>query len=100
MPSQLALDLDGAALRDQALDLLERTRAAYIAEALEWAHGSVDGNGDVTADDIHEVYPVPAGIDPRVLGAVLNPRHFKLLGYQQSRRRVNHARRIAVWGKK
>ena len=101
MPSpQLALDLDGLDLRDQALDLLERTRATWIHVARGAAHQAIERFGEVSADDIHRIRPVPEGIDPRVMGAVLNRRRFRFIRYQPSRRPECHARPIAVWGAK
>lgn len=100
MPSQLALDLDGPALRDQALDLLERTRAEWIEKARYEAWRVILFNGEVSADDIHKACPVPEGMDHRVMGAVFRGGHFRVLRYQPSRRAINHARIIPVWGAK
>ena len=97
--AQLPLALDGPALRDEALALLERTRADYIKKARYEAWRVLLFNGEVSADDLHERCPVPAGIDPRVMGAVFRGR-FRILRYQPSRRAINHARIIPVWGKK
>ena len=98
--TQLRLALDGTALRDQALDALERTRGEYIAWAIVVAHNVIAEQGFVTADDIHEHCPPPADIDPRVIGAVLCPRNFFYVGTVTSRRAINHGRTIGVWRKK
>ena len=98
-PQQLPLP-SGTELRDAALSLLERTRAEYIARARRAAIYALEERGEVCADDLHEMCAIPKSIDPRVMGAVLNRRRFRFLRYQQSRRRANHGRVIAVWGAK
>ena len=112
MPSpQLALDLpgpaavqaeplSGQALRDQALARLEQARRAWIGRARFAAFFLVGQRGEVSADDIHEHCPVPADMDPRVMGAVFGRGNFRVLRYQPSRRAINHARFIPVWGAK
>lgn len=90
----------GPELRDATLEMFEFYRAGYVRVARTWAEHILGQRGEVSADDIHEAYPVPQDIDPRVMGAVLNKRRFRFLRYQQSRRRENHGRVIAVWGRK
>ena len=97
---QLALDLDGAALRDQAISLLERTRREYIAEARDVADYLSTSRESFTADDVTRLCPVPAGMDGRVMGAVLTTRRYKKLGSTSSTRVGRHACPIAVWGAK
>jgi hypothetical protein len=72
---------------------LEKARAAAVRLA------KLAGNAGITADDIHDVCPVPKGIDPRVLGGVFKPKElWELVGYQKSRRsKQNHGRPISIW---
>lgn len=100
MPSQLPLPLSGTALRDEALDRLEQARRTWLADAAIVVGRQLEKFGEVCADDIHELFPVPEGIDPRVMGAVFRGRRFRVLRYQPSRRAINHARLIPVWGAK
>lgn len=97
--TQLALPLDGPALRDQALDRLAAARAEWLTRAIVAAHALIYSFGEVTADDIHQATPIPDGIDPRVMGAVFRGR-FRVLRHQPSRRSSRHACPIPVWGRK
>lgn len=90
---QLGLDL-GRAGRDAALDLLETTRANWLAEARGWALRVAEIDGCVTADDIHYVCPIPEGVDPRVMGAVFRIKELVADGYVPTGRPEAHARPI------
>ena len=98
--AQLPLALDGPARRDAALDALEQARRAWVGRARFAAFFIVGQRGEVSADDIHEHCPVPEGVDPRAMGAVFRRGSFRVLRYQPSRRAINHARLIPVWGAK
>ena len=95
--------MTGTALKDAALDLLERKRKHIIAKARIAFADSLLNNGYACADDAHKAFPdgFPAGINPVCLGAV--PRIFtacnaiKLDGYIQNNRPGIHARPIANW---
>ena len=94
MPEQqLSLEL-GRAGRDAALDLLERTRADWLTYARSYAVLHARLHGSVTADDIHERWPIPEGVDPRVMGAALKIPELAPDGYVQTKRREAHARPI------
>ena len=86
--------------RDEALDCLAKTRAAYVREALAWAHTLIVWERYVTADTLRAHCPVPEGIDPRVVGAILNPRNFRSLGRTKTKRAGSHDRPIEMWGEK
>lgn len=87
--------------RDSALDLLERTRAAYIKAARATAVQISIRHGEVTSDAVREALPVPEGLDPRCLGPVFAsaPPGFRWerTGYRQTRAKQAHARPISVW---
>src|SRR5262249_32371145 len=70
-------------------DLIAKLRAT--AEALA-------ANGvEITSDDIHEVCPIPAGIDPRVMGAAFYPQDkWVRCGWQASRRKESHHRPVRI----
>ena len=93
---QLALDL-GRQGRDAALDLLEETRAEWLERARGIACDVAHRKGYVTADDIHEFCPPPSEFDPRVIGAVFQPRMFVKVGMTQTGRPEAHARPIALF---
>ena len=93
MPEQLSLEL-GRKERDAALGLLERTRADWLTYARSYAVLHARLHGSVCADDIHERWPIPEGIDHRVMGAVLQIKELVPDGYVQTKRRCAHARHI------
>ena len=91
MPEQqLSLEL-GRAGRDAALDLLERTRADWLTYARSYAVLHARLHGSVTADDIHERWPIPDGIDPRVMGAALKIPELAPEAHIKTTRRQGHA---------
>lgn len=89
--------LTGFDLRDESLDLLERTRADWISRARIVAHNIILRKGWVTADDLREVWPVPVGQDARVVGAVFRDKRFVKCGYTATERPSSHSRPIAVF---
>lgn len=89
--------LTGFDLRDESLDLLERTRSDWISRARIVAHNIILRKGCVTADDLREVWPVPDAWDARVVGAVFRDRRFLKVGYTATERVTSHSRPIAVF---
>lgn len=91
----------GEALRDQALYRLSTTRPATIRRLQRAAVRLALETGTVTADDLREAVPIPAGINPKVNGAAVHG--LAVLGiltggeYVKSRRAVAHRRPIQVW---
>ena len=98
-PQQLPLP-SGPELRDQALSLLERTRAEYIALARRVADALSLSQDTFTADDVVAIVPVPAGMDGRVLGAVLTKYRYEKVETTGSTRPGRHANPIGVWRRK
>ena len=91
MPEQqLSLEL-GRAGRDAALGLLERTRADWLTYARSYAVLHARLHGSVTADDIHERWPIPEGVDPRVMGAALKIPELAPEAHIKTTRRQGHA---------
>lgn len=91
---------EGRTMRDEALDRLAKRRAVWCYHAQSRARIIIRQHGYVTADILRHEYPVPADIDARVLGAVLNPRNFRPLGPTQTKRPGSHYRPIQMWGEK
>ena len=90
----------GTESRDQALSLLERTRAEYIALARQVADALSLSQDTFTADDVTALCPVPAGMDGRVMGAVLTVHRYEKVKTVGSRRPRRHANPIGVWRRK
>lgn len=88
---------EAAARRDEALDALERARATWIDEARATAIRLAQARGEVTIDDVREACPPPAGVDPRVMGAVMRPPLFEACGFVLSSRAECHRRPIRVF---
>lgn len=89
--------LTGFDLRDESLDLLERTRADWISRARIVAHNIILKKGWCTADDVRDVWPVPPDWDARVVGAVFRDKRFIKEGYTATERVSSHGRPIAVF---
>lgn len=87
----------GFDLRDEALDLLECTRADWISRAKIVAHNIAFKKGWVTADDLREVWPVPDDWDARVVGAVFRDKRFLKVGSTATERVTSHKRPISVF---
>jgi hypothetical protein len=81
---------------EEVLPLFEKYRAEWLAAARAHAVMIAGERGEVSADDIHDVCPLPPDIDPRVMGAVFKP-DFNLVRYEKSRRTICHHRPIGVF---
>lgn len=80
--------------RTELCDILERTRAKYLAAARQLAHQLGREGKPVTVDDIRRRLPPPKDIDGRVMGAIFTRSEWVRLGYIPSRRRTCHGRPI------
>ena len=77
------------------LDLLEAHRPDYLAAARAAARRLLETRPSITVNDIREVCPPPADIDPRVMGAVFRHRDFEATGeFVLSSRNTCHKRPI------
>ena len=81
--------------RDEALQRLEETRQAYLAQARAVAvRLSNDGRRPVSVDDVRKACPPPEGIDGRVMGAIFNSSGWMPYDYVNSSRTECHGRPI------
>lgn len=94
-------EAEGERLRDEALALLRARRAALIRKLQAALRVALD-RGEVCADDVRALVPIPAGISPKVNGAAL--RELAEAGIltnsgtsRRSRRPEAHARSLPVW---
>lgn len=77
------------------LDLLEETRPDYLALARNAARKLLETQDTITINDVREVCPPPADIDPRVMGAVFRCADFEATGeFVLSSRTTCHRRPI------
>ena len=77
------------------MDLFETTREEYLTEARLAAESLANERGVVTVNDVREVCPPPANIDPRVMGAIFMAKCWQKVGYMSSSRA--HMRPIAMF---
>jgi len=82
--------------KEDAMDALEQHRAAWLAEARGFLDAQEVGT-QLTIDDVRQVVPPPAGVDPRVMGAVFHGQPWKNVGYRRSKRKTCHNRPIAIF---
>ena len=83
-------------LQEQAAHF-ENHRMEWLAQARAVARRIARQNGTVTIDQVREFCPPPAGVDPRVMGAVMQPREFQMIRLTESRRKACHGRHIGVF---
>ena len=76
-------------VKTNCMEWLTQARAAARRIARE--------NGTVTIDEVREFCPPPEGVDPRVMGAVMQPREFQMVKLVESRRKACHGRHIGVF---
>ena len=77
----------------------EETRKEYLAQARYAANKLYSsGKKELTVNDIREICPPPASVDPRVMGAIFSRKIWKVISYRPSKRA--HMRPIAVFTKK
>jgi len=92
----------GEALRDIALNLLRVHRAALVRRIQRAFLRHLLDNGPDTSDAVRALVPIPAGIDPRTVGAAVRALSADCglicsTGRQRSRRPEAHARNLDVW---
>lgn len=92
---------EGAALRDAALKLLSVRRANLIRECTAAAIRVAIDRGEVCADDVRAVVPIPADISPKLVGVAFRDLAdagiLRRTGFQNSTRRAAHARPLSLW---
>ena len=76
------------------LDQLEAYRQPYIKEARAAALKLLREREYITIEDVRDVCPPPADIDPRVMGAVFKGEDFESVGWVASKRPIAHKRPI------
>lgn len=92
---------DGEARRDSALNLLRVRRADLIRACSAAALRVAIDRGEVCADDVRALVPIPAGISPKLVGCVFRDLAdagiLRRIGFRNSKRPTAHARPLSVW---
>lgn len=83
------------------LPMFEESNAELVAKlrkaALELGAKNPDG---ITADDIHDVCPIPPGVDPRIMGSAFEKGLWIKAGWTATRRKSAHSRPVRIWKRK
>ncbi len=92
----------GEALRDAALYTFRTHRAALVRRIQRAYLRHLLDNGPDTSDAVRALVPIPAGIDPRVVGAAVRALSaddglIVSTGRRRSRRPLAHARALDLW---
>src|SRR5947207_2042173 len=91
----------GDQLRDEALSRLRRWRAALVLRLQRALLSHLLVCGSDTSDAVRALVPIPAGIDPRVVGAAVRRLAedglITAVGRRKSGRDVAHGRKLDVW---
>jgi hypothetical protein len=92
---------EGEALRDKALSLLCVRRADLIRDCTAAALRAALEHGEVCADDVRAVVPIPSDISPKLVGVVFRDLAdagiLRRAGFRPSTRPAAHARPLSVW---
>ena len=76
---------------------------AYLSAAEAAGRKLLKRSARISSVDIAEACPIPEGVEPRVLGALMRRLSRELglesVGYRRSGRKKNHDRPIAVWAR-
>ncbi|HEX2761795.1 MAG TPA: hypothetical protein VHM27_14820, partial [Rhizomicrobium sp.] len=69
-------------------ECFQTDKMQWLANARAAARRIAREKGTVTIDEVRECCPPPAGVDPRVMGAVMQPREFQMIKFVESRRKA------------
>lgn len=81
----------------QVLPLFEVHRADWLQTARQIALELGRNGVSVTIDMVRAKIPPPAGVDPRVMGAVFTRKDWINCGYTKGHRATSHGRPVAVF---
>lgn len=79
------------------MDLFEKTRSEFLANARWTARILLEHQPTVTSDDIRRHIQLPEGISCKCWGAVFSTEEFEKIGYTQTKIKTSHGRPIAIW---
>jgi hypothetical protein len=92
---------EGDRRRDLALNRLRTARSGLVRRLMRVFLQHLIDNGPDTSDALRTLVPIPAGVDPRVVGAAVRGLSEKSLitsiGRRKSGRGVAHARKLDLW---
>ena len=84
---------------DQYVLPLEKRYPELARRLQETAYRLAQERGEITTDDIWEAYPIPVGVEPRIMAAAFKPRdRWRKTGrYVPTKRPEANRRPVAVW---
>jgi hypothetical protein len=92
---------ESEARRDSALSLLRIRRADVIRACTAAALRVACQRGEVCADDVRALVPIPADVSPKFVGVVFRDLAdagiLRRAGFRNSTRPAAHARPLSVW---
>lgn len=96
-----SVSTEGETRRDEALNLLRGRRANLICDCTAAALRVALDRGEVCADDVRAVVPIPGDISPKFVGVVFRDLAdagiLRRAGFRPSTRPAAHARPLSVW---
>lgn len=88
-------------LKQQAFQFVEANRETFVLKARRCLLTEALRLGRVTIDDVREIVPLPAGVNPKTFGCVPTPLAnagiIGFAGFGKTARKVAHARRNVIW---
>ncbi len=101
LPSPTPDPNEGEARKRDALRRLEVHREVYVQRGRRALLLRLLDAGTATADDVRAAVELPAGLDPKLFGAVPGPLAvagiIKAAGFVKTRRKAGHARPVQLW---
>jgi len=85
---------------EAVLPLYEQHRADWLEQARQEARLLAERHDFVTIEMVRERCPPPAGVDPRVMGAVFTRAEWENCGYVMGKRKESHGRPVAQFRRK
>lgn len=85
---------------EAVLPLYEQHRADWLEQARQEARLLAERHNFVTIEMVRERCPPPAGVDPRVMGAVFTRSEWENCGYVIGKRKESHGRPVAQFRRK
>lgn len=93
--------VEGETRRDAALNMLRAHRADIVRECKTAALRVALDRGEVCADDVRAVVPIPSGVSPKLVGCAFRDLAdagvLRRIGFRNSNRPAAHARPVSVW---
>ena len=95
--TQLHIDFTGSQLRDAGIASASLGNEEWLQQVREYAKFVAMQNGQVSINDLREMFDLPYGAHPNLWGAVFKTRAFRMVDFGVAKHPSAHARRIGIY---